>query len=92
MNKSGYFNTLRMKTIYSFSCNCVLINFRSALEAKARLYDELSSPNASKADINAAQQVLLVDFRRKQRDQEREEEDAYEDDTPTADYGDDDDW
>jgi hypothetical protein len=68
-------------------------SLRSALEAKARLYDELSSPNASNADILAAQQVLLVDFRRKQREQEREEgETDDEDDTPVADYGDDDDW
>ncbi|XP_059480919.1 coiled-coil domain-containing protein 174 [Neocloeon triangulifer] len=69
---------------------------RSALEAKARLYEELSSPNASNAEILAAQQCLLVDFRRKQRERDREEgEIDYRDevdDTPAGDYGDEGDW
>lgn len=73
-----------------------MIFCRSALEAKARLYDELSSPNASKADLLAAQQMLLVDFKRKQRYQEKEDgemdDDDDNDETPAGDYGDDDDW
>jgi hypothetical protein len=77
---------------------CLLNNysyfFRSALEAKARLYDELSSRSASKADLLGAQQMLLVDFKRKHRDQEKEEGETDDEDdyTPAGDYGDDDDW
>ncbi|CAB3375571.1 Hypothetical predicted protein [Cloeon dipterum] len=69
---------------------------RSSLEAKARLYDELSSPNASKSEILAAQQCLLVDFKRKQQEREHEEGEIEYcdevDDTPAGNYGDDDDW
>jgi hypothetical protein len=68
---------------------------RSALEAKARLYDELSSRSASKADLLGAQQMLLVDFKKKHRQQQEKEEGETDDDddyTPAGDYGDDDDW
>ncbi|KAF4516792.1 hypothetical protein B566_EDAN004631 [Ephemera danica] len=84
--------------------NNALKRSRSILEAKAELYDKLSSAGASKVETLSAQSVALVDFRQKQREdaerraleaaveEEEEEEGQYDSDQYDKPDNSDDEW